>query len=261
MEDLPADYASETRCAAQERFRDSATAEWQIETLNLQRTDQAIASPGRTAIVQGNTYLYTESGAVLFENTGLYGVDRRTRANVTGYGDTNREGQYLFPPHVRQGTYTLWDPMFIGPRVATFDHTEALDGLPVYVFHFSGTGMDETAGYSYLADVPEHYQAHTDGQGTMWIEPASGVVVEYQEQGNSYFVDRATGKQVADFNQWTNRYVPETRVAQRQLALATRQRILLLEDWLPGGLIAVGLIWLAVGLWVGRRSARNGGPL
>ena len=34
-------------------------------------------------------------------------------------------------------------------------------------FNFSGTGMNETAGYSYMAVVPEHFQAFTDGKGTL----------------------------------------------------------------------------------------------
>jgi hypothetical protein len=186
---------------------------------------------------------------VIFETTGLYGVSRFTRQNVLGYGDVERTGQFLFPPNVQPTTYTYWDPMFIGPCVATFDHAETQDGLPVYVFRFSATGLDETAGYSYLPDVPERYAAHTDGQGTLWIEPVSGVVVDYAEQGMSYFADPTTGERIADFHSWSNRFTPETRAAQVQLAQDTRRRILILENWGPGGLLLAGLVWLAVGLW------------
>lgn len=211
MGQLPADYASETHYLAEDRFRDSPTGDWQTSTLTFRRVDKTIVNAGdRMAIVAGNLHVYTESGAVIFDSPGLYGVDRRTRGNVAGYGNTDRTGQFLFPSHVERKTYTIWDPMFIGSRLATFDHAEVVNGLPVYVFHFIGAGMDETAGYSFLPDVPERYQARTDGQGTLWVEPTSGLVVDYEEQGVSYFADPATGRRLADFHQWSDRYTPET---------------------------------------------------
>ena len=255
LERLPADYANETRYLTEDHFRDSPAGDWQITTLTFRRVDQTISNvTSRTAIVAGNLHVYAESGAVIFDSPGMYGVDRRTRANLPGYGDLDRTGQFLFPPHVEPMTYTYWDPVYVGPLVATFDRAETLNGLPVYVFHFSGTGMDETDGYSHLPGVPERYGAHTDGQGTLWIEPTSGILVDYEDQGVSYFVDPATGTPLADFHQWTCRYTPETRAAQLRLASAARRRILALEAWLPAGLVFIGLIWLALGLWLARRT-------
>jgi hypothetical protein len=248
VSDLPGDYANEGHYAAESRFRNSPTGEWEHITLIARRVDQTIARSGGIAMVQGDLHWYAESGAVIFENAGLYGVDRRTRANVRGYGDVDRTGQFLFPLHVQPTTYAYWDPNFIGPRVATFDHADMVDGLPVYVFRFTATALDETAGYSYLPDVPERYRAHTDGQGTLWIEPISGIVVDYEEQGVSYFVDRVTGKRVADLYEWSDHFTPETRAAQVRLATQARLRLLALEDWLPAGLVLVALAWLVIGI-------------
>jgi hypothetical protein len=127
----------------------------------------------------------------------------------------------------------------------------------VYVFNFSGTDMNETEGYSYLADVPEHYLAHTDGQGTIWVEPLSGIEVDYADNGVSYFVDPASGMRVADFNKWDERYTPETRAAQLALARSARQRILALEVWLPGGVLLVGLFFLGWFLFQRRKQSRG----
>ena len=251
---LPADYANETQYAGEDEFRDSPTGEWQSSNLIIRRVDQTLSVSGGVSIIQADLHVTSTSGEVIFENSGLYGVDRRTRQNLAGYGDVDRTGQFLFPLHVKQTTYEYWGPMYIGPRTAIFDHAENLDGLEVYVFHFAGTGMDETAGYSALLDVPERYDAHTDGQGTLWIEPVSGAVVDYEEQeGVSYFVDRATGARLADFHTWSNRYTPETRAAQLAQARAARTKHLALEIWLPGGLLLAGLLWLAVSLWRRRK--------
>jgi hypothetical protein len=255
LELLPADYAIELRLSEENKFRDSPAGEWQISTLDALRVDQTITSSNQTAIIEGALHVYDASGAVNFEVTSLYGVDRRTRLNLAGYGNMNRTGQFLFPPHTQAGEYAIWDPMFVGLRQATYERTETIDELQVYVFSFSAAGMDESAGYSYLPDVPERYLAHTDGTGIIWVEPLSGLVVDYMDSGTSYFVDPVTGKRVADFNQWNERYIPATRTTQIALARAARLRILALEVWLPGGLLVAGLIF--PGLFLLRRLKKG----
>jgi hypothetical protein len=240
-ERLPSNYTNTTVLTEEDKFRDSTSGDWLASTLITQRVDQIITSSSRTAIIEGSLHIYFESGRVNFEATSLYGVDRYTRLNLAGFGEVNRTGQYLFPTHVQVGGYPIWDPYFIGLRNANYDHTEYINGLKVYVFTFSGTGMDETAGYSTLPDVPEHYYAHTDGQGTIWVEPFSGIVVDYMDSGVSYFVDPSTSARVADFNKWNERYTSETQKAQIKLARHARLSILALEAWLPGGFLLVGL--------------------
>jgi hypothetical protein len=255
LERLPANYASDTQYQEEDSFRASPTGAWQASILSVRRVDQAVTATDETVFVDGALHVYFATGAVNFESTGLYGVDRRTGTNVSGYGDVERSGQDLFPPHVQRGTYRLWDPMFIGPRQAAFDHADTVEGLPVDVYQFEATGLDETAGYSSLPDVPERYLAHTDGKGTLWLEPVSGIVVDYSDEGVSYFVDPVSGRQVADFNKWSQRSTPETRLAQVALARAARLRILALEDWLPGGLTLLAAVWVAVG--AARRKRRS----
>jgi hypothetical protein len=264
---LPDNYASELQFVVEDRFRASLNNPWETNTFIAARTDQTLSNVGRVAIIQGALDWNTESGELIFENLGLYGVDRRTRSILSGYGDVERAGQFLFPLHVGQTIYTYWDPMFIGQRTATFDHTETLDGLQVHVFSFSGPNMDETAGYAYLPDVPERYLTRTDGEGTLSIELLSGIVVDYQEQGVSYFIDPTSGARLpeAEFQIWSDSYTPETRAAQLTLARAERLRILALESWLPSALLALGFILFAGKLWLVTRAkvtlARQGRDL
>jgi hypothetical protein len=255
-ERLPADYYNEAALSEVNKFRDSPAGEWQENTLNSLRVDQVITNSGQTAIIEGALHVYYMSGAVNFEVTSLYGVDRRTRLNLTGFGSVDRSGQYLFPPHVQPVEYPIWDPMYVGLRQAAFDHVENMAGLQVYVFTFSGVGMDETTGYSYLPDVPEHFLAHTDGEGTIWVEPLSGIVVDYADSGLSYFVDPASGVRIADFNLWTEKYTPETKAVQISLARLARLRILALEVWLPGGLLLVGLFFPGLFLFQRKKNVR-----
>jgi hypothetical protein len=242
LERLPANFSNQLALSQENLFRDSATGEWQASTLDSLFMDQTITASNHISIIEGSLHIYFTNGEVNFEVVSLYGVDRSTRQNVSGYGEVNRTGQYLFPPHVQKVTYPVWDPFFVGLRMATFDHVEKINGLQVYAFKFNGIGMDETAGYDYLPDVPNKYFTHTDGEGTIWVEPLSGVIVDYQDSGVSYFVDSVNGERIADFNKWTEKFTPDTLTAQLALAHKSRTRILVLEDYLPGGLILVGLL-------------------
>ncbi len=259
LELLPANYASEVHLTEENQFRDSPAAQWQASTLNVRRVDQTITTTGGTSLINGALHVYYASGEINFETTGIYGVDRRTRQNLPGFGDVDRSGQYLFPPHVRRIGYSIWDPMFSALRQATFERLDQIDGLNVYVFSFGASGMDESVGYSYLPDVPERYLAHTDGQGTLWVEPLSGVVVDYEDSGVSYFVNTSTEARLADFNRWDERYTSETHIAQLKLARTARARILALEYWLPGGLALAALLWMAIGMRSRFRKPKGGG--
>ena len=256
-ERLAVNYTNTIILTEEDKFRISPTGAWQTSTLTTKRLDQTIEVSGQVAIIEGGLHVYYPTGAVNFEVTSLYGVDRQTRQNVSGYGEVNRNGLFLFPPHVQRIKYSYWDPWFVGERLATFGQIENLNGLQVYVFKFSGTGMDETSGYTYLADVPNKYLIHTDGAGTIWVEPLSGSVVDYEDSGLSYFVDPASGNKVADFNQWTEKYTPETQTAQFILARAARLRILVLEDWAPGGLALVGIFVPGSILFLKKIKARS----
>ncbi len=241
-------YTNETTYSAVGRYRETPTGDWQDIRLIAWRRDQALVNTGAVVVVQSDLHWITDNDQLLFENSGLYGVDRRSRKNVAGYGDQAREGQFLFPQHLQQATYHYWDSMFIGLREATYEHNEILDGLDVFVFRLGASGMDETAGYSHLPDVPERYTAQTDGRGRLWIEPLSGTVVDYEEQGASYFVDANNGERVANFFEWSDRYSPQAKAGQLARARLARLRMRIFEDWLPGVLLFAGLLLLALDL-------------
>lgn len=248
---LPVDYAQETSYAARCRYRDTPDGAWQKFDLVVRRVDQTLVSSAGTSIVEGDIHWTTAAGEVTYESAGIYGVDRRTRTNMSGYGNMERRGQFLFPPRVRPTTYQLWDPFYTGPRTATFQHTAVLNGIPVYVFDCRAKHLDDTAAYTFLADVPERYRAYSSGGGKMWVEPVSGVVLNFEDAGKSYFGVSGSGKGISDFYFWDAHYTSETKAAQLQRALAARRRIVAMEVWLPLGLLLAGLMWLLLGL---RRS-------
>ncbi len=257
MTQLPADYTEETSYVARGRYRDTPDGAWEKFDLVVRRVDQTLVASTDHAIIQGDTHWTTNTGEVTYESAGIYGVDPRTRTNLSGYGNVQRTGQFLFPPHVRRATYRLWDPFYSGARTATFSHAATLQGLPVYVFNCHVNALDDTPAYAFLRDVPERYRAYSTGTGKAWVEQVSGIVIDFEDTGKSYF-GAATGKPAADFYFWSARYTPQTKSAQIQRARSARLRLLTLENWLPSALLLAGLGTLALGLR--RRESRRAMP-
>ncbi len=257
FEPLPADYVAETSYAAKLWSRQTVLSAAEESESIVRRRDQTLTSRDGHSIIQGDAHWLTPAGVVIFETLNLYGVDRSNRQNLAGYGNEDRSGQYLFPPHVEKKQYGLWDPDYAGPRVVTFDHVDKFRGIKVYVFNSLADGIDETAGFESLPDVPTKYHALSYGKGRFWIEPVSGVVVDYEDAGRSYFIETKTGARVGEpMARWSARYTAETIKAQLQLAAAMRGRIRMLELWLPLTFAAAGLIWIAAGFYTLRRGAR-----
>jgi hypothetical protein len=139
----------------------------------------------------------------------------------------------------------------------TFDHVDKFRGMKVYVFNSLADGIDETAGFESLPDVPEKYHALSYGKDQLWIEPVSGVVVNYEDAGRSYFIETKTGELVGEpMARCSARYTAETVKAQLKLATTMRGRMRVLEPWLPLTFATAGFFWIAVGFCTRRRGAR-----
>jgi hypothetical protein len=244
LERLPQDYATEIRLDTQSRFRESPDAEWEILQLTGRRVDQTLLSDPEYSIIQADLHWTDDRGVVAYKNSGIYGVDRRSRTNLPGYGNVSRTGSFMFPLHTEQKTYPIWDPSFQGERLAAFERTDNLGGLQVYVFRFVINGLDESEGYSQLPGVPNRYKALTDAAGTLWVESVSGKIIDYEEAGESILASVDTGKRVGSIYLWSARYGEQTRTAKRDEAIAMRRRIHMLEIWLPLGFLAAGALWL-----------------
>jgi hypothetical protein len=254
---LPADHEHTLEYTAESQIRERIDGQMSVSAVSTRQVAQTLTVTGDVAIIQNNLYWYTQTGELIFQSSGLYGVDRVTRMNLPGYGDASRSGQFLFPPGILQEPFTFWDAMFIGPRQAEYAGVQVLDGLKLYQFNFTGTDMDETVGYSGLPDVPERYRVRTNGEGTLWIEPVTGILVNYEESGVSTYVDPVSNKNMTELFIWSDTFTPETRASQAALAHSGRLRILVYKILVPVSLLIAGLVWLLNGLLIGSRRPKG----
>ncbi|MES0278392.1 MAG: porin PorA family protein [Dehalococcoidales bacterium] len=105
------------------------------------------------------------------DSTEVYGLDRTTRANVSGNGDANRSGQFTFPADVQQETYQYWSSSTASALPATFVSEETYQGINVYVFEINSTGNP------YFADTATGLPQKMDVYAKIRVDPVSGIPV------------------------------------------------------------------------------------
>lgn len=249
---LPADYGSETLHEASVRTRHTPDGKWDETPIIARRVDQTMVAEPDHSLIQADMYWARPDGTLEFESKGLYAVDRTTRQNIPGLGDADRSGHFLLPPGVEKRDYQLWDPHMVGPRTLEFVRSQEVDGHEALLFRSTVTALDESAGYAHLPDVPERYRALTDAQGTVTIDAATGLLLDYTLAGHSYFADPETLEPVAVFFEWSETFTPATRVEVAQRVSTTRRMSMLLHWVLPITLLLIGAALAVVAL---RRGA------
>jgi hypothetical protein len=236
---------------------DQPDAPARTRQLMARRAVRVVMVAGRAAIVQGSVEWMSASGSgVLAESGGLYGVDRATRENLPGYGDQERNGHYSLPPRVERATYLIWDPNFRSAWYAQFQQIDRVQGVETYRFATTVDPYDDTEQFRGLAGVPERWRIETEAEGTFWVEPRSGVIVDRFENGRSWFVQAEHGVRAGLAASWRSQYTPETRRQQLQAAQRARLRLLAADTAAPALLAALAALALLSPWW--RRRARSG---
>jgi hypothetical protein len=130
-------------------------------------------------LMQQDIVFYTSDGQPLratvpslaaLDSSEVYGLDRTTRANVSGNGDMDRTGQFTFPADVQQETYQYWSSSTRSAISATFMGEETYQGINVYVFEMDSTGNPYPNAANGLPQTLGVY-------AKIRVEPVSGVPV------------------------------------------------------------------------------------
>lgn len=253
FERLPRDYRSEVVYEGPIDLWQSPDAGPSSSVLVGRRVDQVLQRSGGVAIVQSTIDWSAPDDVRLYQKSAIFGVDPLTRRNVAGYGDGDRTGYFTFPPDMQPSAFELWDVVYAGPVSVAFERRDRIGDLVVHLYRLGLMGLDDTAWYDFLPDVPERYRLVTDGRGLIWVEPHTGIVVDYTEVAAARFVEQATGQVAGMAASWTSSFAEETRSSQLRLAAAARTRLLMAERWVPAGLAGLGLGFLAMAAMAGGR--------
>lgn len=157
--------------------------------VNVVREQQATEVQDNVLIInQTVTTAHALAGMELpqFGLAEVLGVDRSTRAYVTGYGDMDRSGQFCFPEKVEKETYSVWMPTAGRPLEADFIGEEDFEGLTVFAFKINEQDLD--IGTQEGTGLPQVLDIVVD----MKVEPVSGTTV-YTESVNAINIVPAPG--------------------------------------------------------------------
>ncbi len=116
-------------------------------------------------------FYHAEAGILLTSSSEVYGLDRTTRENVSGYGDMDRSGQFTFPAGVEQETYTFWSSSAMTTLPANFVSEETFQGITVYNFKIDSENL--AAGTMEGTDLPQTMDVLCE----IKVEPVSGIPV------------------------------------------------------------------------------------
>jgi len=124
----------------------------------------------------------------IFTHTNELHVDRKTRKIVKDF-----EGYFGFPRNVEKQDYIIWHPQNFVDILFTFEKTDIINGLEVYLFTCNFKGVDLTAAFPQF----ENKLILFDGECKTWIEPVTGNEVKFKIDWDVYFdEDGQRGDQV-----------------------------------------------------------------
>jgi hypothetical protein len=193
----------------------------------------------------------TINGEPLFETTKKYEVEVNTRKIVS---KDDSSGYFIPPTHLEKKNYLIQDPTIFEDLELIFVKEDGVMGLPVYNFKGNLTNINSTGGYEFLKLVPEVYSTVDDVTSELWIEPVSGIIVDFKQSGASYYIDRTTNNRIHNLTNYTNKYSDDSIANQVRIAQNEKQKIQLYEIWIP---ILLGILSLAslIALFASRKVA------
>ncbi len=182
MAKIPADYEQEYMFEGSVQVLDPATMSLVAISTSMERMLEATGIEGDDVLLmkQDITFYEATSGAPLaainpalasLDSSEVYGLDRTTRANVSGHGNMDRSGQFTFPADVKQETYSFWSSSAMTALDATFISEETFQGITVYNFKIDS--KDLPAGTMAGTGLPQTMDILTE----IKVEPVSGIPV------------------------------------------------------------------------------------
>ncbi len=179
MAKIPDDYEQEYMFEGSVQVLNPATMSLDEIPTGVERLLEATGIEGDDVLLmkQDVTVYAAQLGVPLAElgidldSSEVYGLDRTTRANVSGHGDMDRSGQFTFPAGVKQETYSFWSSSAMTTLDATFISEETFQGLTVYNFKIDS--KDLPAGIMAGTGLPQTMDILTE----IKVEPVSGIPI------------------------------------------------------------------------------------
>jgi hypothetical protein len=260
LEKLPGDYENTINYKRTSNTNHQIGGEWIGEQLvKGVTTEKTIEINGNVQIIEGKYIAQGLNNEVIWEVSNKYGINRKNRETVSGYGQYSKNSYYHFPTKLKKQSYVIWFSQYLYPVELKFKNIDNVKGLEAYHFEANNFIFDDSQGFEWLDLVPEEYKTLADGTVNVWVEPITGIILDYKGGGVAYYADKQTDEKVQDMQTWSNEYTEDTIANQVRLAQNEKQRIYLIE-WIVPILLALVGIALIFASFVGRKFIDNEKP-
>ncbi len=249
LEKIDSNYIFEPKIIASENSRFEITGRWSGKNdLSASFYEKITKLEFNNAVLETRYTLKNQAGETSYNIFHKFIIDRKTRHNLAGETDTERKSYASFPLHVKKQTYNYWPVGYGQSFDLKFKGIEDLYGLKTYHFEVLGKISDDTRGYDFHDLVPEKYKGFSNFDIHIYVEPVSGVIVNYEDEGRSYYVEQ-DGTKVQDFSEWENRFDYYTIKSQAEIAKSAKLKIYIYKIYIPlllslAGLGLLGLAWV-----------------
>lgn len=180
--------------------------------------------------------------------------ETREAVNYTGH-------MYKFPFGTEKKSYDIFDRDLLEARPAQFVKTEQIEGLETYQFTQEIRDGEQKlpadrleALLSQLAKGATSGTVRYNNTRTVWVEPTTGQFIKVQEKQDKTLVTN-DGRSVVLLNALFT-YTDETIHNAAETAKSNTSRLTLVRVTLPLIITVVGLLLIAVGVWLSGRRPR-----
>jgi hypothetical protein len=216
--------------------------------------DETISADRDNQIIESYYKAETLAGELAWEATNKFSINRETRENIARNDEGAVGSYFVFPQEVEKKSYKIWPLGYNHSFDVQFNGVDKIEGLEVYHFSFGDEITDDTEDYTWIELIPDTYHVNSVQSADLWVEPVTGIMVNFDDGGTSYYIDKTTGKKIQDFLTWKDKFNDDTIANQVRLAQNKKQEIILYEQWIP---ILLRLIAAAfvIALFASRRVA------
>lgn len=208
-------------------------------------TYSAVELEGRTLDIENTFDVRTISGDPIISIKREYQVDSYSWINNTEEIESN-QSIYLFGPHLKstQDTFLYRHVNYDDPFEMHLVGTESIEGISLN--HYKGkVTVDQTANLTQLPGVPDKRGISTDGELELWIEPVTGWLVKYIDNGSAYYYDQQTKERLNPWNKFSNRFTKSSIEEQVAKAKTMRLAVFAITYGIPALVALLGLLLLA----------------
>ncbi len=244
---LPSNFSYSAAVVSRDNFYDEKTAAFSGETVsNTKFGYQTLSSKNNVLNVQNFFDVSSAAGDKIFAVERTYGIDRKTHQHVSGYGDKGRQGYLFGPPNAAKKSFVYWHVNYDAPATMYFQNEEDILGLTTY--HYAADyHADQTKDLTNLPGVGKTRGINLDIHLELWIEPATGFLVKYEDHSTAYYYDLATQQRLNPWNRFSNTYSFESVAEKVQEADQLKRQKQSNEAGTPIFFALIGAIFL--GRW------------